>query len=49
MTDEDIEEMQEEMELDAEMAAQQALENPQQDTGSGIEDISANEQFDRSA
>jgi len=49
MTDEDIEEMQEEIELDAEMAAQQALENPQQDTGSGIEDISANEQFDRSA
>jgi hypothetical protein len=49
MTDEDIEEMQEEIELDAEMAAEQALQNPQQDTGSGIEDISGNEQFDRSA
>ena len=49
MTDEDIEEMAEEMEADAEIAAEQALQNPQQDTGSGIEDISANQEFDRSA
>jgi hypothetical protein len=49
MTDEDIEEMAEEMEADAEIAAEQALQNPQQDTGSGIEDISANQDFDRSA
>mgnify|MGYP003346491555 CR=1 FL=1 len=49
MTDEDIEEMAEEMEADAEIAAEQALQNPQQDTGSGIEDISANQGFDRSA
>jgi hypothetical protein len=41
MTDDDIEEMAEEMEADAEIAAEQALQNPQQDTGSGIEDISA--------
>ena len=43
MTDEDIEEMAEEMEADAEIAAEQALQNPQQDTGSGIEDISGNQ------
>ena len=49
MTDDDIEEMAEEMEADAEIAAEQALQNPQQDTGSGIEDISANQEFDRSA
>ncbi len=49
MTDEDIEEMQEEIELDAEMAAEQALQNPQLDAGGGVEDISANDEFDRSA
>ena len=49
MTDEDIEEMAEEMEADAEIAAEQALQNPQLDTGSGVEDISANQEFDRSA
>lgn len=48
-TDEEIEKMTEEMEADAEAAAQQALQNPQQDQGSGVEDISANETFDRSA
>lgn len=49
MTDEDIEKMEEEMSLDAEAAAEQALQNPQLDQGSGVEDISANDTFDRSA
>jgi hypothetical protein len=49
MTDEDIEEMQGEIELDAEMAAEQALQNPQLDAGGGVEDISANDEFNRSA
>lgn len=48
-TDEEIEKMNEEMASDAEAAAEQALQNPQLDQGSGIEDISANETFDRSA
>jgi hypothetical protein len=48
-TEEDIEEMAEEMSTEAEAAAQQMMENPQMDTGAGVEDISANETFDRSA
>ena len=49
MTDEDIEQLEQEMQEDAELNAQKMLENPQMDTGSGVEDISANEEFDRSA
>ncbi len=48
-TDEDIDEMAEEMGEEADAAAQQMMENPQMDTGAGVEDISANETFDRSA
>jgi hypothetical protein len=49
MTDEDIEQLEQEMQEDAELNAQKMLENPQMDTGSGVEDISANQEFDRSA
>lgn len=48
-TDDEIEEMAEQMAEDAANAAQQAMQNPQLDQGSGVEDISANEAFDRSA
>ena len=48
-TDEEIEEMAEQMASDATAAAEQAMQNPQLDQGAGVEDISANEQFDRSA
>ena len=40
MTDEDIEEMDEEMQFDAESQAEKIMQNPQLDQGSGIEDIS---------
>jgi hypothetical protein len=49
MTDEDIEQLEQEMQEDSELNAQKMLENPQMDTGSGVEDISANQEFDRSA
>ena len=48
-TDEEIELMDEEMAEDAELNAQKMLENPQMDTGAGVEDISANDTFDKSA
>ena len=48
MTDEDIEDMAEEMTEDAEIQAEQMMQNPQLDKQSGVEDISANETFDRS-
>jgi hypothetical protein len=41
--------MEEEMTEEAAVNAQKMLENPQADAGSGIEDISANETFDKSA
>ena len=41
--------MAEQMAEDAANAAQQAMQNPQLDQGSGVEDISVNEAFDRSA
>ena len=49
MTDEDIEDMAEQMDEDAEIQAEQMMQNPQLDKQSGVEDISANETFDRSA
>ena len=48
MTDEDIEDMAEQMDEDAEIQAEQMMQNPQLDKQSGVEDISANETFDRS-
>jgi len=48
-TDEEIELMNEEMTEEAAENAQKMLENPQMDPGTGIEDISANETFDKSA
>jgi len=48
-TEEDIEEMATEMDEEAKVNAEKMLESPQIDPGTGVEDISANETFDKSA
>lgn len=48
-TEEDIEEMAAEIDEEAKINAEKMLEAPQIDPGTGVEDISANETFDKSA
>ena len=48
-TEEEIVLMNEEMDEEAQLNAEKMLENPQADPGTGVEDISANETFDKSA